>query len=216
MLRPGDVVFVQTLDRPQSWLIMYITQSEVSHVASYVGDRKIAHAKLGAGVVIEPVERLFVSNARILPCVWPMPDDKRMAVVEMIKEKYEGVPYGWLPALLKGLRILTGRDWPAFRWTFFLDVSLILLIFDIPFLLLLHHPVATWLVPIHLSFIAFNSALWRVRPLKFSESTAKPSDILKLLQSIGGSFILDAFAVHQQAAAESKAAATGPTRGVHP
>src|SRR5947199_398489 len=76
LLRPGDVLFIQTLDSFLAWLVMYLTKSEISHVVFYVGNDQIAHATL-SGVVFEPVEALYRSNTRILPCIWPMADDKR-------------------------------------------------------------------------------------------------------------------------------------------
>lgn len=198
VLRPGDVLFVQTLGWPLSWLIMYLTKSEVSHVAFYLGDREIAHSTLG-GVTIEPIEALFNPSTRILPCIWPMPDEKRLAVIRIVKEQYEGLPYGWIPALLKGIRILTGRDWPYFRWVFFLDISFALMLIDLPLFLFLKYPVVAWLIPAYLVVIIFNWVLWKFWPLVFSEWTGKPCDLLRLLQLQEGSFLFDAFAVQQQA-----------------
>lgn len=204
LLQPGDILFIQTLGRPLSWLIMYLTKAEVSHVAMCVSNREIAHATL-AGVCVEPIEALFHSNTHILPCIWPMPDDKRLAVDRTLREQLQGVPYGWLPALLKGLRILTGRDWPCFRWAFFADISFTIFLLDLPFLLLLQRPVLSWLVATHLALIALNAAFWRFKPLQFSEWTGKPIDMLRMLQSMGGHFIFDAFSIYQQSNAHSTA-----------
>lgn len=208
MLRPGDVLVVQTLERFASWAIMYVTQSEVSHVVFYVGDRKIAHATPARGVVIDPIETLFAPNTRLLPCVWPMPDEKRAEVARAVRESYEGRPYGWIPALRKGMRILVGRDWPAFRWSFFVDISLFIFLLDLPFLLVVEHPVLTWLMLVLLSLIAWNAVYWRIRPLKFNESTAKPTDILRLIQFSGGSFLFDGYAIQQQASCSLSSSST--------
>jgi len=58
MLRPGDVLFVQTFGSLLSWLVMYFTKSEISHVAFYVGNKQIAHSPM-SGVVFEPIEVLY-------------------------------------------------------------------------------------------------------------------------------------------------------------
>jgi hypothetical protein len=42
-LQAGEILFVQTLRSFSAWAIMYVTKSEVSHVAFYSGDRKILH-----------------------------------------------------------------------------------------------------------------------------------------------------------------------------
>ena len=57
-----------------SWLIMYLTSSEISHAAFYLGNREIAHATL-SGVRVEPIESLLDPNSRILPGILPIPDD---------------------------------------------------------------------------------------------------------------------------------------------
>ena len=95
-LRPGDVLFVQTFNSFPAWVVMYLTKSEISHVASYLGDNRIAHSKPFSGVVIEPIEVLYRSDTRILPCVWPLPDEKR-PMVEPIYRDHLGAPYLYFP-----------------------------------------------------------------------------------------------------------------------
>lgn len=197
ILQPGDVLFVQTLGWPLSWSIMYLTSSEVSHVAFYIGNREISHATL-SGVSTERIEALFDPNTRLLPCVWPMPDEKRLEVVQFLKEHCVGVPYGWLPVFVKAFRILAGRDWPYFRWKFFGDIALALIFLDLPLMFLTGHPIISWVIPAYLAVIGFNSVLWRFKPLKLSEWTGKPIDILRMLQSQGGTFVFDAYSIEQQ------------------
>lgn len=197
ILQPGDVLFVQMLGWPLSWLIMYLTSSEVSHVAFYVGNREISHSTL-SGVATEPIEALFDSSTRILPCVWPMPDEKRLQVSRLLAEHFTGVPYGWLSVLVKAFRILTARDWPYFRWAFFGDIAIALLLLDLPLLLIAGHPIISWGIPAYLALIVFNSGLWRFQPLKLSEWTGKPVDILRMLQSQGGTFVFDAYSIQRQ------------------
>lgn len=195
-LRPGDVLLVQTLDSPISWLIMYLTTSEISHVASYVGDGQIIHATT-AGASIDPVESLFGQNTRVLPTQWDWPDDLRTQVSRNLHD-YLGTPYGWSAVLLKGFLILSARDWPYFRWRFFADIALTLLILDLPVLLLLHRPIFLWLIPCYLTLIAFHWLLWKVRPLKFNEWTGKPCDMLSVIQQSGGTLMFDAYHLAQQ------------------
>jgi hypothetical protein len=145
-----------------------------------------------------------------------MPDEKRSEVVGALRELL-GMPYGWLPVLLKGLRIVTGRDWPYFQWKVFLDLSVAVSLLDLPFWLLLHHPVLSWLIPAHLGVVMLNAILWRIRPLRFTEWTGKPSDALHMLQRLGGTFMLDALALHQQARAiKSDKTATDVSGNKHP
>ena len=196
-LRAGDVLFVETFNSFISWLVMYLTRSEISHVAFYLGNRQISHATL-AGVIIEPVENLFDSNTRILPCIWPMPDKTRLEIERYVREHYAGAHYGLGTAALKGVRITLGRDWKYFRWSFPFDFGLTLLLLDLPLYFVFGYPVLTWLLVIYLSAISVNYFFWRTRPLPFSEKTGKPNELLEFLWSQGASFGFDIFSVRQQ------------------
>lgn len=198
LLRPGDVLLVQTLDSPIAWLIMYLTTSEISHVTSYLGNGQIIHST-SIGVSVDPIESLFGENTRVLPTQWDMADDKRAEMAESLKTNL-GRPYGWAAVLMKGLSILSARDWPYFRWRFAVDIVLLLLVIDLPALLFLHRPVITWLIPVYLLLIAAHWALWKVRPLKFSEWTGKPCDMLSIIQQSGGTLMFDAYQLWQQQA----------------
>jgi hypothetical protein len=191
-LKPGDVFFVQTFSSRISWAIMYLTNSQVSHVAMYLGNRNITHAT-DAGVVIEPVESFFDSNTRILPCIWHILEDKRDEIEPLIRSKWEGWPYGYRVILIKGLRIIVGRDWPYFRWAFLLDIALILFVLDLPFLLYFRFPVISLLILVYLLIISFNRILWQFKPLKFDENTSYPCQFLNSLYWSGkGTFFFDA------------------------
>lgn len=89
MLRPGDLIFVETMDRPAAWLIMYLTSSEVSHLAMYVGNGEIIHATLD-GVRADPITSLY-GNVRLLPCIWPMPEEKRLDVAVSLRKSLNGL-----------------------------------------------------------------------------------------------------------------------------
>ncbi len=189
-MKPGDVVFVQTLNSGVSWLIMYLTSSEVSHVASYIGGGEIIHATTDAGVIVEPIESLFDGNTRILIAQSNMPDDERERFVSR-QLSLRGTPYGKLVVYYKAYQILSGRDWRHFRWRFAADVILSILVLDIPALATLHHPVVSWLIPMYLAMVVLHSLLWKVRPLKQSESTAKPNDMIAIVMSSGATLIYD-------------------------
>lgn len=205
LLSPGDVLLVQTLESPISWLIMYLTSSEISHAAFYLGNREIAHATL-SGVRVEPIESLLDPNSRILPGILPIPDDTRPEIVRAVQQ-YIGLPYGWIPALLKAIRILSGRDWAYFRWTFFADICMLLFVLDLPFLAAFHRAVITWLAPAYLATVTLNALRWRWKPLKFDGWTAKPCDLLRFLESSGGSLMFDAYSIHLQTRAKTNVGA---------
>jgi hypothetical protein len=194
VLEPGDLLFLQTLKSFTAWLVMYLGRSEISHVASYVGERHIAHATF-SGVRIEPIESIYRASL-ILPVRWPMPSEKRDLLVATFKQQV-GRPYGWRPVLIKGLRILTGRDWPYFRWSFLFDAGVALTVCDLPFLIQTGRPVVLWLLPAYAAAIVGAYVLWRVRGLRFSEDTVKPGEFLEVALHSGASIVLDGSAVDE-------------------
>jgi len=133
-----------------------------------------------------------------------MSDEKRALVAPTIRERYEGVPYGWCPALLKGFRILIVRDWPYFRWTFLLDAILALCFMDLLLLPIFRYLKLSWLGLVYLFVIAANYVLWKVKPLKFSETTVKPSELLSILRAQGATLMFDAYAIQLQKKASAK------------
>ena len=189
-LRPGDFLFVETFGWYVSWLIMYLTSSRVSHAALYLGSKKIMHATL-AGVCKEDIDVLFNADSRILPCITSMTDEQRKKVRSTV-QKLEGIPYGFHVVKEKGLRIISGRDWTHFRWKFFADIALIVLVWDAPIYLVVGWPVLSWLIFLYLVLLAFNRLLSKLLPLPFNEFTGYPCQVLsRELWSGRGIFIMD-------------------------
>lgn len=189
-LRPGDFLFVETFGWYVSWLIMYLTSSRISHCAMYVGSNQIFHATLN-GVCKEDLSVLFNANSRILPCITSMTDDQRKKVPSSV-QSLEGTTYGFDVVKEKALRIISGRDWKHFRWKFFVDIALIVLVLDVPVYLVVGWPVLSWLIPLYVALVGFNRLLWRLLPLPFNEFTGYPCQLLSSeLWSGRGTFIMD-------------------------
>jgi cell wall-associated NlpC family hydrolase len=51
ILEDGDLILVGNFGWWISWLIMYLTNSQISHIAVYVGDGKILHATVGGAEI---------------------------------------------------------------------------------------------------------------------------------------------------------------------
>lgn len=194
VIKPGDLFFVHTLESFPAWAIMYVTKSEVSHVALYVGERRILHAT-PSGVLEEPIEVLLQKTKKILPATMPLSDEQRASAVHFGKSNYVGWPYGWVYVIVKGLRILSGRDWPFFRFSFLADLFTILLIADIPSIVFLRRPLLLWFMLAYLPLVGFNAILWKIRPLKFSKWTVKPRDLFAVVEHAEGALLFDAHAL---------------------
>lgn len=178
-LRPGDMLYSLTFDNFLSWLILYSTKGYVNHAAMYIGDGMIMHSTTNAGVVSEPIEALYGPNERILPCVPDWPDDAR-AKVKAVTLEMQGIPYGWRAVQWKALRLISGRAWPVFHWTLFLDVCLLLILLDLPAILIAGFPILSLLIPLYLVLVLFNWWRWQRKPLTLIEMMEYPTHSLEI------------------------------------
>lgn len=177
-LIPGDTLFVQTLHSFPSWLIMYLTKSEVTHVATYIGGRRIVHATL-AGTIEEPLDNLFSPDTILFACSWRLtPSQQESAVVAA--RALVGRGYGWPWVIAKGIFIMTGRDPLYFRGSFLLDLALLLIMLTVPFIALHLAPLPLYLFPLYALVVGLNFTIARFRPLPAVGPLAKPVEILML------------------------------------
>lgn len=197
LLKSGDVLFVETLNSWMSWLVMYMTKSEISHVALYVGNHSIAHATLD-GAAIEPIEVLYDEETRILPLISPIPDETRQLVLPYFKDELCGVPYGWRDVIKKATRIFLGRDWRYFRWSFLVDLIVVLLALDAPLILIYERMFFFWLLIPYLTVLLINRIMDKIKPLPFDQGTAKPHECLEILLDQGGELLFDAYELSRQ------------------
>jgi len=187
-LQPGDLFFVQSLGSWLSWMIMYLTQSEISHVAVYAGDRRILHATPD-GVSSDFIDAIVRPDTLVVPCGLPLNVERRDRIKEFIT-MHSGASYDWNTAIWKGLRIVIGREPVYFRWTFFLDVGVLLGLLDIPVLLVTGEVMFLWLLLVYAFLVAANTLFSFVRPLKVNRQTAKPVEVFLLAWQMEADFYL--------------------------
>jgi hypothetical protein len=174
---------------------MYLTKSEVSHVAWYVGGNTIRHATT-SGVVNEPIRVLLNERTIVLPCSLPLTKDERKGIGAYSLEAV-GRPFNWGHVILKGLRIVFGRDPFYFRLTFVFDIAVVLMVLDAPRLAFGGGPLFICLIPFYLLVVAANMVLARIRPLPIEEdSVVKPIDILRIARQMGSAFHVQEQAAH--------------------
>jgi hypothetical protein len=210
-LRPGDAIFLLTFDSWLSWAVMYMTNSEVSHAAIYLGDGLISHATLG-GVVKEPVRSLYGRSCRLLPCLIGASDEQRANLHSVVASQL-GQPYGWGIVLLKALRIMSARLWPLFRWTFVLDLAVLTIVADIAAFALSGRVIGfSAIVLLYLLVILWGGTAWRRHGYRREDIT--PDMLLWNLHQMGGQIVMDAYEMSQliaKAAERKKDASTPPS-----
>lgn len=195
-LSDGDPLFFQTFNSFGAWLIMYGTNSQVSHVGIYAEGGRIFHMTPPRSV-IEPLQNCFHKDVRILPCK-NGPTPKQGRPIEIYAAEMAGEPYGYAGVIMKALRILSGRDHQYFRWKFFLDVSLLFILIDIPIILLTKHPFLSYVLPAYLLLIVFNIIRKKYDPLS-EEKMGAPVDAFRFVEATGGYAVGHAYAVRGQA-----------------
>jgi len=187
-LRPGDWIFVQTLGCWVSWAIMYLTRSEFSHVAMYDGNGRVTHATT-SGVGTQPLTSMISQETLIVPCRLPQGDECPTRPSDAMA-RHLGKPFDWPLVVLKGLRIVLGREPVYFRASFFLDAAIVLAVLDIPLWLLVGRPVLLWVLPAYALVALVNLVVGRACPLPLDRTTAKPVELFLLACTAGATFLL--------------------------
>lgn len=199
MLRPGSIIFVQRFNNVGSWLVMYMSQSDVSHVAVYIGEGMIVHSVPRRGVVKESIENLYHHDVAILPSVLPSfkMDDKsrtQLWLNDMI-----GRPYGMRIVIVKGIRIISGRDWWRFRWKFAFDIVSLLFFADLVMWGLSKTVSFYWITIIYLLLIVFNAYKHRKAPIPFLDAThGVPSDAFEFVRATDSGLLGCAMAIKDE------------------
>ena len=184
-LEPGDPIFVGNFNWWLSWLIMFLTSSQVSHIVLYAGNHKVFHQTL-AGPALEPIEHLYSPYSRLLPFKLPELRGKRQKpLTEEVVLAYRHIPYPTKQVLKKALNIITGRDWKYFRFKFATDALLVLLLATSPFSIM-RIPIFPVMSCMYIALLFFNRLLSCFHPLPADSSHGKPCDGLWQFRMLGG------------------------------
>jgi hypothetical protein len=187
ILQEGDVLFVATYGHFLSWLIMYVTDSPFSHAAVYIGNEQIAHMTTG-GFAVEGVDALCDSNTAIVPVMLPETAVNRRQKLKDVLRKYRNEPYGWIPAVLKGVRILLARDLPAYRLKFAADLFLLTSVLDALLVIVRRSAIFYWFFLAYLCIVVVAALLFLRNPGKYDRLT--PMSFFNALRSHGYKSVL--------------------------
>lgn len=188
-LQIGDIILQGSFNCWLYWAIMYYTNSLINHCAVYIGNRQILHVTL-SGSVKEPIESLYGKRTRLIIARFRLPVEKQIKQVQVDNYKYVGIPYSKKVVFEKFLSIITGKNWPHFHWKFYLDILILFLIMDIPFLYFLKIPIFLIIPLLLFCLILVNAILWHFNPISLSALGA-PSDLLYSVVKNLGIVILD-------------------------
>ena len=190
-LEPGDPIVVGNFESRISWLIMYLTSSQVSHIALYAGNRNIIDQTLG-GLAYGPIEDLYGPFNRLLAIKMPTLKDGRQKenISPINVPGVAKMPYPKRLVIKKGLQILAGRDGRRFRLKFLADVLLIILLISSPL-----YFISPWIVIslcfCYVSFVIVNLVISHFRPFPADDKHGAPCDALWIFPQIGGILLVD-------------------------
>jgi hypothetical protein len=169
---------------------MYLTSSQVSHIAFYAGNGKVFHQTLG-GPVFERIENLFSPSVRLLPIKMPKLGDKpKLPLTEKDFESYFGMRYPIKLVIRKAINILSGRDWKYFRFKLFLDTLIVLAVLFGP-MWVISPAVPLSVFGFYFALLLFNGVLAHFYPLPANDKHGKPCDALWQFPQIGGVLLPD-------------------------
>ncbi len=200
LLRPGNLIVLGTMNDVISWAVMYLTKSEVSHVAILADQSTIAHMVPDRGLVAEPVSTLFGQNSRFLVCLMPTVPDASSILKDSLR-RHLGAPYNYRSVVRKAIAVLIGRVPEYFRISFFVDIFILLFLVDLPFILIFGRLFLTNLYLLYLLVVLATRAT--LRPLTALELETPASQIEMALRR-GGIIAGDAMGINM----EDKAYAT--------
>lgn len=141
LLEPFDLIFFQNRNSFLSWLVLYITKTDISHCGTYIGDGKVLHATL-SGTVKTDLKWFFDIGCRVMPVHMSAQSKQRK---EIDISDLIGKPYDKWGTLAKGIKAIIGINWPKFRATYLWDVSCVLIVLDV-LLFLSTGLLAFWLI----------------------------------------------------------------------
>ena len=190
-LEPGDPIVSGNFGWWVAWLIMYLTSSQISHIAFYAGNRKIIHQTLG-GPLYGSIEDLFGPSERLLAIKMPPLEDGRQKMLlgpsSIPKDTKKPYPTGLV--INKGLQILTGRDGRRFRAKFLADILLIITLISSPLFF-----ISAWIVAFlcfgYIAVVAVNLIISHYNPLPADDKHGAPCDALWVFPQIGGVPLVD-------------------------
>lgn len=166
----GHLVFVSTAGSLVSWLIMFVSNSVMSHTAMVYGDG-ILNDVTSAGVHRHPISDYF--DRRSYMCVVPPLKGTDLEFAKQFMDRALCAKYNYLGVIRLGFNILIGNNY-SFSWKAVADILIVLAGTGISVWLYTQHlPRAILVVgAIYAALVIVNRWRWRNRPVELSRREA--------------------------------------------
>lgn len=193
-LAQGDVVFTSNLRSGLSWMIRYLTRSQLTHVALVTGPGTILDSTLH-GTAIRRLTELYGDNVRLAPCHSPLTAEERVGFG--IKSlAFLGQRYAKGETIRIGIGALICYYPHYFRWTFLADVFGLLAACDLISIELFRFPIFLWLFFPYTLVVVYLFVSWRLLRRQVTAPFI-PDDILKTLKDEGWTVFLNGKAIRE-------------------
>lgn len=122
---PGAAIFTCDMDSWSSWAVMYITKSEVSHVALSIGNGQLCHVIPHRGVVVQSITSLYGQHTRLIVVNNPIDQALWFKSRDYLASTL-GEPYSWKLICLHVLGIPLGLFKNRYRWQLSVDTIILI------------------------------------------------------------------------------------------
>ncbi|MCE9793836.1 NlpC/P60 family protein [Shewanella indica] len=130
ILTHGDLLFFANDNSTISWLVQYFTKTDISHTGIYVGGGKVFHATL-SGSRIDHLSTFFGKGRHVVPVIMQSLIKKGSSPSQPDLSMKVGMPYPIKSVILRGARYLIGIPWRKFRFTYVIDIIILLSIITV-------------------------------------------------------------------------------------
>jgi hypothetical protein len=195
-LEQGDVVFTSNLRSGLSWIIRYLTGSQLTHVVIVTGPGTVMDTTL-SGVAIRPLNELYAEQIRFAPMHSPLTESERVSEGLGFRAlPYLGKPYAKLEVMKIAVGALLNYYPRFFRMAFVADMFIFLLTLDLINIELFKYPILIWLEIPYLIVVIYFFLTWRFFGRSVTEPII-PDSLLQALKERGWTVFLSGRAIQE-------------------
>lgn len=123
--RPADILVFHIVGSALSWVVMYVTNSLASHVATMVDGGNMVEVTT-SGATRHPLSDSFDGHSYLVAGAPPGITYEQRAKVTETNNSSVGTPYGWYSAVRLGMRNVVGARYTRSHPRLYADVALTL------------------------------------------------------------------------------------------
>lgn len=196
LLVEGDIVFFSHKHFSLSWIVRYLTKTDISHVGFYKGNGEILHSTL-SGTRIDKLQHFFENDYCVIPVSMQALLSKNADLNLVNFNTFIGRKYPLKSTMLRAMLFFVGWPWRKFRVTYLFDVLLALTLLSLVisrerFLTLIIYLYGAYLVAILFAFLSRNKAIVPIfDPGEGFYSLPKEANVIPCIKKMNEPWFID-------------------------